>query len=66
MVVPLGVARSNMPLARRVPLGLKMEGSEDLAIAGEYCPGKEPGINLAKAPNPLPHGNLFKPGGLCP
>jgi hypothetical protein len=66
MVVPLGVARSKMPLSRRVPFGVKIEGAKRVAITGDFSNSIDDGIALAKTPNPVRNGNLVEPGWLCP
>lgn len=45
MVAPM-VARSKKPLARRVPLVVKIEGATEVKVTGDFNSWKEDGIKL--------------------
>ena len=50
MAAPVVVATSKKPLARRVPIVVKMEGAKEVRITGDFSSWKEDGIKLEKTP----------------
>ena len=50
MVAPVAEAKSSKPLAKRVPIVVKIEGAKEVAITGDFTGWKEDGIKLVKIP----------------